>query len=424
MADQGTAPGGRLTREQFLELVAAGAAGAALERVAAPAAAAQRPRPQVAAYYFPQWHVDPRNEGWFGRGWSEWELLARAVPRFPAHRQPKRPLWGFEDESRPDVHARKIDAAADHGLDAFIYDWYWYVDGPLLQRGLEQGFLRAGNNARMKFALMWANHDWNNLFPVHRANPVNTLRSNGRTMTGAVDRAIFDRATDHVIATYLGHRSYWRPDGRAYFSIYQVETLVDGLGGVEPTRAALDDFRERAARAGAGELHLNAVTIGVGHTDPAAIERRNELLERLGLDSVTSYVWIHHIGFTRHPATPYSEMREQAPDVWDAFTEGLRLPYFPNVTMGWDSSPRTAQSDVFENLGYPFTPVLEGNTPRDFELALRAAKDFVQSRTDPPVVTVNAWNEWTEGSYLEPDRESGMGYLQALKRVFGGGSDA
>jgi hypothetical protein len=416
-----------LTRQQFIGAVAAGAAGAALDRIA-PASGAQPPPDggtQVAAYYFPQWHVDPRNEAWFGRGWSEWELLARAVPRFKGHRQPKRPLWGFEDESRPDVHARKIDAAADHGLDAFIYDWYWYVDGPLLQRGLEEGYLRAPNNRRLKFALMWANHDWNNLFPVHRANPVNTLQSNGRPMRGAVNREIFDAATDHIVETYLRHPSYWRPDGRAYFSIYQVETLIQGLGGVGPTRAALDDFRAKARAAGAGELHLNVVTVDALHYDPASIARRNDRARDLGLDSHTSYVWIHHVGFTRHPTTPYAQMRVGAREVWEAFSDGFDLPYFPNVTMGWDSSPRTAQSDVYEKIGYPFTPVLEDNTPREFELALRAARRFVEERTDPRIITVNAWNEWTEGSYLEPDSEHRMGYLEALRRVFGakGGRD-
>src|SRR5690242_6329508 len=100
---------------------------------------------QVGAYYFPGYHPDPRTAAAHGPGWTEWELVKRAEPRFPGHRQPKVPLWGRHDESRPAVAAQQIAAAADHGITGFIYDWYWDEDGPFLNRALEQGFLQAGN---------------------------------------------------------------------------------------------------------------------------------------------------------------------------------------------------------------------------------------------------------------------------------------
>jgi hypothetical protein len=64
----------------------------------------------ITAYYWPNYHVDPRNEQWFGPGWTEWEITKYARPRFEGHNQPRVPLWGYEDESDPTVMARKIDA--------------------------------------------------------------------------------------------------------------------------------------------------------------------------------------------------------------------------------------------------------------------------------------------------------------------------
>jgi hypothetical protein len=88
--------------------------------------------------------------------------------------------------------------------------------------------------------------------------------------------------------------------------------------------------------------------------------------------------------------------------------------------MGWDPSPRTVQSDIYTNKGYPFTPILEGNTPEAFKEALLKVKDFLdQRKAGPKIFTINAWNEWTEGSYLEPDTLRGMGYLEAIRNVFG-----
>jgi hypothetical protein len=372
----------------------------------------------VACYYFPNYHVDKRNEACHGPGWTEWELVKRAEPRFPGHRQPRVPLWGALDESDPQVMETKIAAAAGHGIDAFLFDWYWYNDGPFLQNGLECGFLLAPNHPQLKFALMWANHDWTDIHPAK----VSGVGEYARVLyPGAVTTETFDLLIDTAINRYFPHPSYWMIDNCPYFSIYDLSQFISGIGGPLAAREALSRFRQATQKAGFHDLHLNAVvwnrTILPGETVPV---EPVELLHLLGFNSFSSYVWVHHTALNAFPETPYEQARKAYFDYWDRIEHEIPLPYIPNVTMGWDPSPRTVQSDRYLNAGYPFTPVLSNNTPQAFEAALRQAKGRLEARqSGVKVLTINAWNEWTEGSYLEPDTEHGLAYLHAVKQVFG-----
>lgn len=392
-----------------LDNVSVSTAPSVAPAVAAPATGGDRIT--VASYYFGNYHPsDPRNEKQKGKGWSEWELVKAAKPRFPGHRQPNVPLWGYADESDPAAMAQKIAAAADHGIDAFIFDWYYYNDGPFLERPIDVGFLRATNNARLKFGFMWANHDWIDLHPYRRGAERKVL------YPGAVTPAGFERISDHVIRSYFGHPSYWRVDGRPYFSFYDLTRLLESFGSVTATRAALDRFRAKAAAAGLPGLHLNAVVWGrpilPGEEKPADASK---LVRDLGFDSVTSYVWIHHVPLPRLQ-TDYDEVRDAYLLYWNEAVRMFDVPYYPNVTMGWDSSPRAHPDDEFGNFGYPFTHTIGGNTPERFREALEIARRRLLSKPGGPrILNINCWNEWTEGSYLEPDTVNGMKYLEAVR---------
>lgn len=370
--------------------------------------------PQVGCYYFPNYHVDPRNEAVHGPNWTEWELVKYATPRFPGHGQPKVPLWGYENESDPQVMAKKIEAAADHGVDFFIFDWYYYDDGAYLERGVEQGFMGAPNNARLKFCCMWANHDWINIHPCGR--------SFGRELMypGKVTPETFRRMARLLIERYFSHPSHFAVDGCPYFSIYDLHQLLQSFGGVAATRAALEEFRVLTRAAGFPDLHLNAVVWGQpvlpGEQVIADLPR---LIEELGFDSVTSYVWIHHSDLEQSPYTPYEAISERYFAHWDAMRASYKIPYFPNVTMGWDSSPRTIQSEKwFPVTGYPNMNIMGDNTPQNFRIALEKTRARLENSGGPSILNINCWNEWTEGSYLEPDTQTGFAYLEALAAVF------
>jgi hypothetical protein len=117
--------------------------------------------------------------------------------------------------------------------------------------------------------------------------------------------------------------------------------------------------------------------------------------------------------------TDYNQVRDGYFNYWDKAATLFRVPYFPNLSMGWDVSPRCDQSVTFDNSGYPFTNVIVNNTPENFETALRLTKErLLADPKGPRIFNINCWNEWTEGSYLEPDMVNGYGYLEAVKRVF------
>lgn len=273
----------------------------------------------VASHYFGQYHPnDPRNLKERGRSWDEWELIKAAKPRFPGHQQPKVPLWGYQEESDPKVMAQKIAAAADHGIDAFIFDWYHYNDGPFLDRPVDEDFLKATNNHRIKFAFMWANHDWiKNLFPYKKGDPQTVL------YPGSVTPESFEKITDHVVLP--------------------------------------------------------------------------------------------------KQQTDYNEVRAGYFKYWDQAGKMFNLPFFPNISMGWDPSPRCDQSDTLDNSGYPFIHTIGDNTPDNLRTALEMTKQRLLAQPDtagPRILTINCWNEWTEGSYLELDTVNGTKYLEAVQEVF------
>jgi len=368
-------------------------------------------KPIIAAYYFPNFHTDPRNEAVHGKGWTEWQLVRYATPRFPSHVQPLVPAWGYEDEADPVVMAKKIDAASSHGVDAFLFDWYYYDETLFLERCLEQGFMKAGNVDKMQFSLMWANHDWGNAHPVRRGDTIVHATS------GEVGGEAFEKMTDLIIERYFRHPSHLAIDGAPFFSIYNLNSLVKGFGGsLEETRAALARFTQKTIKAGFPGLHLNAIGYYVQVLDGELGKLKTvNAAEMLGFTSIGHYVWAHFVPLSGPELTK---------DFTVAKTEYLAalkknqaessLPVYPNVTMGWDSSPRTVQSDLWTTSPYPWTQILTGNTPAEFGKAFQEIRAFAIEH-NLPMVSLNAWNEWTEGSYLEPDTTNGLGYLEAIR---------
>jgi len=351
----------------------------------------------VAAYYFPNWHVDPINELRWKKPWTEWEIIKAGVPRFSGHAQPKIPLWGYQMEDAPSVMAQKIDAAASHGVNAFIFDWYYHESEPYLEGALDNGFLKAPNRDRMRFALMWANH------------PL-------RDEKGEVSRSTFDKISNHLVSDYFTNPAYWKIDGKPYFSIYEIGTFITGMGGIQNARDALGFLRAHAIAAGLGGIHLNIVDWQIRNRPDAA-----KLLRILGVDSVTSYTWVHHVPLRQlgFPTVEYNDVANRYMAYASAAKEKYGVPYYPNVTMGWDSTPRMKADQPHDGRGYPNTPVIVGNTPQRFKEVLQQLKtDLAGSPPSARIITIDAWNEWGEGAYLEPDTVTGMGYLNAICTVF------
>ncbi|MDR3709033.1 MAG: glycoside hydrolase family 99-like domain-containing protein [Capsulimonadaceae bacterium] len=359
----------------------------------------------IAAYFWPAYHDEPRWRPFFTGTKGEWAIIEDAVAKFPGHYQPRIPLWGFESDSDPRAMERKIDAAASHGVNVFIFDWYWYDNAPFLEDSINEGYLKAANNDRVKFFIMWANHDAGTAWDVRRSHDPRVI------WPGAVDRPVFDTIARRLTDRYLGHPSYYKIDGCPVVSIYDLNTLVAGLGGVDAARAALDSFRSLAVRAGFPDLHLQAIQWSsipfflkdvTGDSPPT----QDDVIEKLGFDSVTSYQWIHTAGADRTYEAWGNEVMAQ----WDDWrTRRFKIPYFPHVSVGWDSNPRTVAP----------RPIVTDGSPALFEGFLRRTRDYVlRNNLSPRLITINSWNEWSEGSYIEPDERFGMGYLEAVKSVF------
>ena len=367
----------------------------------------------IAAYVWPSYTGDePRSKIFWQEGYGEWQTVRKAGPKFPGHDWPRKPLWGYVNEADPRVMEMEIDAAADHGVNVFIYDWYWFDRRPFLECCLNNGFLGARNNDRMKFYLMWANHNANHLWSYDLSDT-----EVGETVIwkGSINRVDFEEMCERLIDKYFFLPNYYTIDGCPVFMIYELATFVEGMGSAEEAAAALEWLKKRVKEKGLPGVHLQITgrsgsTLNLSGVDGGEVIDSAEVMKLMGIDSFSHYQYVHFTDIDRD----YGEIMEDVKKVWNTAEESYGIPYYAHVSCGWDNNPRFKC----------FRPgIVKNNTPEAFEKALVAAKEYTDRMIEkhperPALITVNSWNEWTETSYLEPDDLYGYGYLEAIKKVF------
>ena len=368
----------------------------------------------VAAYIWPSCHDEPRSrEALWSGGIGEWEIIQKGDPRFHGHYQPRIPLWGYQMDDDPVAFENKIRAALDHGVNMFVFDWYWYDGEPFLESTLNNGFLKASNNGLMEFYIMWANHDvpgtmWNRY----------RYQNDTVLWQGEVTWDDYRVMVERIIWQYFLQPNYFRIEDKPVFSIFSFQDVVNSFGDLDGTKQAFDYLREEARKAGLPGVHIQLISRRVrgkagliGDTDAQGMEL-DEIIEYLGINSMTTYNW--RMGGINEDYIKWAENGIAMRNQWDSL---LEIPYFPVVSIGWDNTPRYAE------LGREAV-VHIGNTPESFGAYLQQAKDYLKERPDqPPLILINAWNEWVEGAYLEPDMKWGYGYLEAVKKVMSGQYD-
>lgn len=359
----------------------------------------------VAAYIWPAYTGDePRTRIFWEEGIGEWQTVKNTTIKNGDYEWNRKPLLGYTNEADPKVMEEHIKLAVDHGINVFIYDWYWYDNRPFLENCLNDGFLKASNCNDMKFYIMWANHNANCTWDKRNSDEFDTVIWNG-----AVDRKQFEIIGKRWLTQYFTKENYYKIDGKPVVSIYELYNFVMGLGGAEETIKAMKWLDNEAENYGLNGVHFqfvrwNANQVNLSGVDGNVLETGAELMDKLGFSSLTHYQFAHFSDMNRE----YMEILKDAENEWENIKKEYKIPYFPHVSIGWDNNPR------YKKLR---SAVTQNSTPKNFEKALRMAKAFADE-TGVSLITINSWNEWTETSYLLPDNVYGYGYLEAVKRVF------
>lgn len=354
----------------------------------------------VSMWYFAAWEPEYT--------WDGWRQVAERSPwRMPL-------LYDSEDaemryngiqyyrSSNPRVVDWHIHWMREHAVNLMLFDWYpQTTDGgefsPLFfgNRALEVGFLgkaTPGGPAvatnrfadTMQFAVMWTNH------PPH-----------DRVGAGLAE---------YMVEQLFSQPNYYKIDGKPLVPLWSPRTLVNTTGGVEQAKAALDHLREVARAHGFPGVYI----VGICETD-------RDLLTSIGIDGVTGYNYLCTGGYRTEPRRIGEKVVKDLVEDFPTQTIPGQVRTWQELADRWGRDYLLATMPM-QNLEPTYragNPVVERQTPDAFREMLRRAKATIEQRGLRKFVNIEAWNEWLEGSYVEPSTQWGYGYLEAIRDILG-----
>ena len=343
--------------------------------------------PLIFAFYLPQFHPIPENDRFWGKGFTEWRQMPRGLPRYPGHYQPRIPRdLGFYDLLESDVLQRQVGLAKAAGISAFAYYYYWFNAKRVLESPLE-ALLKS--DVDMPFLLIWANENWTRTWDGAETSVL--LRQDYREED---EPALIDD-----LARHFNDRRYVRLEGRPFFVIYNPTHIPEPKSTIARWRRLL------MSRHGLNPIIFMAQTFGARDPEPFGLDGAMEFPPHKLSDNLPG---------RPTPDAYSSEFTGRVID-YDAFCSASlnepaqSFPLIKTVVPSWDNDSRRPNRGLS----------LEHASPKKYQqwlqkLIERAIAKPVFGR---PLVAINAWNEWAEGAYLEPDVHYGAAYLNATARA-------
>lgn len=369
---------------------------------------------KLIALYFPQLHPIPENDRWWGKGFTDWNNTRRANPQFKGHYQPREPLGGnYYDQSKVETIRWQVDLAKKHGIYGFCHYHYWFDGTQLLET--PTNLLRDNPDIDMPFCLSWANETW-------------SKRWDGQDhhilikQTHPPTRESWQKHFDYLITLWRDPRAIC-VDGKPVFIIYRPHRID------EISRMA-EFWREQALKEGLPGLYLIAQkqyefpnrqclepfdavfqfqpfeSIYHPHYDPNATRYSfwHKPLRKLPLWMKDALKNIHASLFKELTFYDYEE-------VWKhivAIRPDGDMTTYPGAFVDWDNTARYRERAT----------VFNGASPDSFQRWFQQLAATMPERNLPEnFIFLNAWNEWSEGTYLEPDERHGYAYLEAVRSV-------
>lgn len=357
------------------------------------------PLARLIAFYLPQFHPIPENDRWWGTGFTEWINVARSRPLFRGHDQPRIPAdLGFYDLRSPESRMAQADMARRFGIEAFCYWHYWFGGKRLLERPFDE--VLSSGEPNFSFCLAWANEDWTRTW----LGTGEVLQSQTYSSRDYVEHAQW------LIAAFSDRR-YLTVHGRPLFLIYRPSFLPD------PNRAT-DTIRDVCVQAGVAEPYL----LGMNGWNRTRDFRLDGFDGTLDFQPQLGDLPLHNgptLGtFKRNVrlGVPSARLKvfdyETSRRVMTRGRDALPFPVYPSLFVGWDNSPRRGRDGV----------ILLRSEGQFLAGGLQELIGKAKGRPfDERLVFLNAWNEWAEGNYLEPDMSTGLSRLEAIAEAVGVG---
>lgn len=349
-----------------------------------------KPLVKTVAFYLPQYHTIKENDKWWGKGFTEWTNTKKSKPLFDGHYMPREPHddVGYYCLEDIEVMKRQVKLAKEHGLYGFAFYYYWFSGKRLLEKPVDM--LLEHPEIDFPFVLCWANENW-------------TRTWDGLDKEVLMKQDYSKEDPYHFIEDlkkYIDDKRYIRIDNKPVIMVYNPKEIPD----FEKVCAG---WREAALSLGIGEIVIWSKT-EISQNDyryssfvdgefdfaPHGFSLPNDQIT--GIDSASSVV-------------NYSKL---IPNLWDTYEQHYPLrPFQYSVTMGWDNAARRQNGyKIYYN--YSLEAFYLWST-----IAIKKLKQNAYPNT---FLFVNAWNEWGEGTYLEPDKKYGYANINTLSKAICG----
>lgn len=367
---------------------------------------------KLVAMYFPQLHAIPENDEWWGEGFTDWDNVTAAMRHYEEHHQPRVPLNNnYYDQSELDTMLWQTDLAKEYGIFGFCHYHYWFDGKQLLETPTNN--LLDNKQVDFPFCLSWANETWSRRWDAKEHHIL-------IQQTHPPVKESWKRHFDYLIRAWTDDRAI-RVDNKPVFVIYRPHRIpeIDQM---------LDFWRENAVKHGLEGLYLIAQKqyehpleeplknfdaefqfqpfesiyspdfesetlkqnkwVQLLRALPESVQSRLQDLEYRYFQRLTFHdydkVWKHTIKIRKH----------------------AELTTFPGAFIDWDNTARYKKRAT----------IFKGASPERFEYWFtRLVKSMPQRNLPENLIFINAWNEWAEGAYLEPDEKYGFRYLEAVK---------